>query len=157
MALGISISKETIDLCMTIVENSITCDLPYANTEASKAFTLIAGPHTTKNPAKRKTGCYHIHGNIDNVFGSGYVGQSILLGHRVREHANLRFSTTSSYITSLQNEGKVTIYLVPDSYNLPLDIATFLTILEQFLFFVLQPSVNISLVAGFAHSRFYSF
>jgi len=68
MALGISISKETIDLCMTIVENSITCDLPYANTEASKAFTLIAGPHTTKkNPAKRKAGCYHIHGNIDNV------------------------------------------------------------------------------------------
>ena len=48
MALGISISKETIDLCMTIVENSITCDLPYANTEASQAFTLIAGPHTTK-------------------------------------------------------------------------------------------------------------
>ena len=27
--------------------------------------------------------------------------------------------------------GKVTIYLVPPSYNLPLDIATFLTILER--------------------------
>jgi hypothetical protein len=41
------------------------------------------------------------------------------------------FSTTSSYITSLQKGGKVTIYLVPPSYNLPLDIATFLTILER--------------------------
>lgn len=107
-----------------------------ANTEASKAFTLIAGP---------KTGCYPA--NIDNVFGSGYVGQSIILGNRVREHANLRFSTTSNYITSLQNEAKVTLYLVPASYNLPLDIAMFLTILEQFLFFALQPSVNSSLVA----------
>ena len=48
MALGISVSQETIDLCMAIVENSVTCDLPYANTEASKAFSLIAGPHTTK-------------------------------------------------------------------------------------------------------------
>lgn len=74
IALGISVSQETIDLCMAIVENSVTCDLPYANTEASKAFTLIAGPHTTKNPAKRKAGCYHIHDNIENVFGSGYVG-----------------------------------------------------------------------------------
>jgi hypothetical protein len=116
---------------MAIVENSVTCDLPYANTEASKAFTLIAGPHTTKNPAKRKAGCYHIHDNIENVFGSGYVGQSIILGNRVREHANLRFSTTSSYITSLKKQGKVTLYLVPDSYNLPLDIPTFLTILER--------------------------
>ena len=115
-----------------------------ANTEASKAFTLIAGPR--KNTAKRKTGCYHIHANIYNVFGSGYVGQSIILGNRVREHANLCFSTTSNYITSLQNEAKVTLYLVPASYNLPLDIAMFLTILEQFLFFALQPSVNISLV-----------
>ena len=103
MALGISISKETIDLCMTIVENSITCDLPYANTVKLLRLSLVHIPQ--KNPAKRKAGCYHIHGNIDNVFGSGYVGQSILLGHRVREHANLRFSTTSSYITSLQNEG----------------------------------------------------
>ena len=104
--MGIPISNETIDLCMTIVENSVTCDLPYANTEASKAFTLIAGPHTIKNPAKRKAGCYHIHGNIENVFGSGYVGQSIILGNPVREHANHRFSTTSSYITSLYNEEK---------------------------------------------------
>lgn len=131
MALGISISQETIDLCMAIVQNSVTCDLPYANTEASKAFSLIAGPHTTKDPAKRKAGCYHIHDNIDNVFGSGYVGQSIALVNRVREHANNRFSTTSSYITSLNKQGKVTLYLVPDSYNLSLDIATFLTILER--------------------------
>ena len=49
-----------------------------AKTEASKTFSLIAGPHTTKDPAKRKAGCYHIHENIENVFGSGYVGQSIL-------------------------------------------------------------------------------
>lgn len=79
------------------------------------------------------------------MFGSGYVGQSINLGHRVREHA--RLSTTSSYIESLQKNGKVTIYLLPSSYDLPLDIPTFLTILEQYLFFTLQPSVNISLVA----------
>ena len=94
-----------------------------------KLFRLLLVHIPQKNPEKRKAGCYHIHENIENVFGSGYVGQSIILGNRVREHANLR--TTSSYITSLKKQGKVTLYLVPDSYNLPLDIATFLTILER--------------------------
>ena len=140
--MGIPISKETIDLCMTIVENSVTCDLPYANTEASKAFTLIAGPQKILLSEKLVVITF-------TVILRMYLDQGMLaiLGNRVREHANHRFSTTSSYITSLYNEGKVTLYLVPSSYNLPLDISTFLTILEQFIFFVLQPSVNISLVA----------
>lgn len=49
MALGISVSQETIDLCMAIVENSITCN---TNTEASKAFSLIAGPQKTLQSVK---------------------------------------------------------------------------------------------------------
>ena len=107
MALGISISKETIDLCMTIVENSITCDFPYANTEASKAFTLIAGPHSTKIllSVKLVLITFMVILIMCAPRGGG-VGQSILLGHRVREDANLRFSTTSSYITSLQSAYK---------------------------------------------------
>ena len=72
-----------------------------ANTEASKAFLLIAG-HIPQKPKNRKAGCYQIHDNIENVFGSGYIRQSIILGNRVREHANLR--TTSSYITSLKKQ-----------------------------------------------------
>ena len=54
IALGITITKQSIDLCISIVENSVTCDLPYANTEASKTFTLIAGPHTVKIKIKIK-------------------------------------------------------------------------------------------------------
>lgn len=64
-----------------------------ANTEASKAFLLIAG-HIPQKPKNRKAGCYQIHDNIENVFGSGYIRQSIILGNPVR-----RFSTTSSYVT----------------------------------------------------------
>lgn len=101
-ALGRTVSNEALYLCITIIKNSVTCDIPYANTEASKAFTLIAGTYTTKDHTKRKG--YHIHDKDteSNVFGSGYIGQSISLGTRVRQHANNHFQTTSNYITSLR-------------------------------------------------------
>lgn len=115
-----SVTQQALDICMDIIKNSVTHDLPYANTEASKNFTSICGSHATnsnyKYKSKRVAGCYHLHED-GKIFGTGYIGQSIVLGQRVRNHSNGKNLTTKDYIKSIQSRGKVTLYLLPSNLS----------------------------------------
>lgn len=148
-SLDLTISDKMFNDCLLIVSNPVTLCLPYAHTDASKVFSKLVGPYESSDPIKRKAGCYHIHPKGE-MFNTGYVGQSIILGNRVRRHMLGLFNTTADFIKSLDNNGQVTLYIVPSTIVLSegITMSQFLTVLEQYLFFTIQPSINISMIAS---------
>lgn len=141
-----TVTKEIIALCEIIYLNGKTYDLPYAGTDAAKEFNSTGGPHTTKNNDLRLQGCYHIYDYSSPL--SGYVGQSTHLGRRVRDHANGHHIATTDFVALNKSSMKITLFILEDKDSLPCSIRLFITILEQYLFFILRPTVNISLIAN---------
>lgn len=141
-----TVTKEIMALCKTIYLNGNTYDMPYRGTNAAKEFNSTGGPHTTKSNDVKLAGCYHIYDSSCSL--SGYVGQSIHLGRRVRDHANGHHIATTDFVALNKSSMKVTIFILNDKEKLTGDIRLFITILEQYLFFVLRPTVNISLIAN---------
>lgn len=145
LAVG-TVTEDIITLCANIYENSTIHNVPYANTNASTEFTSVAGPHTTKDESLKVPGCYHIFEPTNGL--SGYLGQNIHLGRRVRDHANGHHTSTTNFISIIKPRGNVTLFIIEDANTLPCDVGLFITILEQHLFFVLQPIVNIRFIAS---------
>lgn len=81
-----------------------------------------------------------------------YVGQSVRLGRRVRSHAAGNEKSSKKRISIFTENARVIIYAVK---KVPknIDLQMFLTILEQYLFFVIRPTHNNFLVAS---SGFYN-
>jgi hypothetical protein len=93
-----------------------------------------------------------------NGFISGCVGQSTHLGRPVRDRASGHHVATTGFVALNKSAMKVTLFILDDKESLPCSIPLFLIILEQYLFFVLQITVNISLIAnaGFPKKSFVS-
>ena len=156
--LPVNITNYHIKLCENILSNSITLPLPKPNTEHVKNFSKIAGPENNYN--KKVSGCYRIYDssliNNQNQFNNCYIGQSIHIGNRIKVHAKGLNLDTKNFINSLGNQGLVDLYIVPDTINLKdLNISQFLSVLEQYLFFLYKPIHNKSYVAthGVLHSE----
>lgn len=67
----------------------------------------------------------------------------------MKQHAKGHNPSTKAFIQSLGTTGMVTLYFVPESLALHGNInrSEFLTVLEQYLFYVKAPTVNSMLVA----------
>lgn len=141
-----TVTEKIITLCATIFQNGTTHNILHANTNAAIEFTSVSGLHTTRNDDSKVPGCYHIFDPTSPF--SGYVGQSTHLGRRVRDHANGCHVGTSNFVKMMKGRGRVTIFILSNKEDITCNTVLFLAILEQYLFFALQPVVNISLIAN---------
>lgn len=79
-----------------------------------------------------------------------YIGQSMRLGKRVKEHAKGKENNTAFFLTDLGKEAGVFLFVVtPEVIGQlnGLSLLEFLCVLEQYLFMHYFPAVNRSLVA----------
>jgi hypothetical protein len=87
------------------------------------------------------SGCYHI-------FGLGvtdsYVGQAKHLGYRVKSHIKGKTSSVKNLCDILGKRGLVNLYIVSKDIDIPkgLTFFQFITVLEQYLFLIIKPSLN---------------
>lgn len=142
------ITEEVVDYCRSIIQNSKDFILPKPFSSDLELFSKTIGPNYTN--AKHKTpGCYILY---DTDLPGSYVGQSVVLGRRVRSHAAGKEKSTSVMLTNFGKGASVRIYAV---YKVPdgMSLKMFLLILEQFLFFVIRPTCNKYLIAS---SGFYN-
>lgn len=144
------VTDHHIALCDKLFSEAVTVTLPYANTSHSAHFTTLAGSAAPGQSELGKVpGCYYI---FDNSTGRSYIGHTVHLGKRVREHTNGSLPVTSlkEWVSEMrQNDsGLVTLYRVPvqDSYD-GLTPVEFLCLLEMYLFLVHKPTENRTLVA----------
>lgn len=145
------VTEEVLELCDKLEKEGKELPMPISNGPHVKDFSEVAGPENAKS-ALKKAGCYHLHSlNSDE----SYVGQSTVLGKRVKDHANGKNASTSQMVSNFGLNGRVTLYIV-DPNVLPeyINLSDFLVILEQYLFFKLRPTVNKVLIAsaGVMHS-----
>jgi GIY-YIG catalytic domain len=147
------ITNDHIELCKSIINNSVLLELPVPYSPYVSQFTSIVGPENTTNPDKIVSGCYKISSTKTN---QSYVGHSIHLGKRIKDHAKGNDKTTGSWIKYQQpNTLQVQVYIVQGIYFLGLDLKEFLCVLEQYLFLLENPNINKVLVAtaGVLHSE----
>lgn len=146
------ITQEVLDLCHSLfTENGIDTELPVPNSSYVKKFTEIAGPENNKT-TRRVSGCYLLYSPF--LEGS-YIGHSIVLGKRVKDHAKAKDSTTSLLVKSFDKKGRLTIWkVIPETLPKYISLQEFLVVFEQFLFFSVRPTCNKSLIAtpGITHS-----
>lgn len=156
------ITTHHLDLCADIVKTPIKFVLPRVNTEHVRPFAAVAGPDNTKGNGV--PGCY-LMGSSDfmdlpptpGVESKCYVGHSIRLGKRVKEHAKGLDKTTSAFLESLGKDAHVYLFIITDDIKSKLNglpLKEFICVLEQYLFMRYFPSVNRSKVAtaGVLHS-----
>lgn len=81
-----------------------------------------------------------------------YVGHSIHLGKRVKDHAKGLQSSTGNLV---QTANAVVRVSIPDPSQLPANIsmALFILILEQYLFFLFKPTINRAFIASPGYSN----
>lgn len=137
------INEEILNICKNLFINPVTLCLPKPHTDHVKTFTKVAGPNYDNSRVKT-FGCYLLHSNFND---DTYVGQSSILGRRVRRHAIAKESNTATIIHNFGINGIVTLFLC-NNVDIPIPINYFLTILEQYLFFILRPSKNKFLIAS---------
>jgi hypothetical protein len=83
------ILPEHIILCENIYKNKIIVKLPYPNTTRSVEFTKLVGSASYSSSSLPIRGCYKI------IYGEdSYIGQSVRLGKRVREHASINITSS---------------------------------------------------------------
>lgn len=164
-ALGFPVGLITsghLTLCAEIISNPLKFVLPRVNTEHVAPFSAVAGPDNTKGNGT--PGCYLLADSsyMDQPLSPGsksfcYIGQSIRLGKRVKEHAKGLEVATSSFLSSLGDSATAYLFIVTDEIQTQLNglsMKEFLCVLEQYMFMHFYPSVNRSLVAtaGVLHS-----
>nr|YP_007475398.1 hypothetical protein H911_mgp06 [Microbotryum lychnidis-dioicae]AGE14612.1 hypothetical protein [Microbotryum lychnidis-dioicae] len=147
------ITQEHLNLCQKIVENSFSVPLPTPRTGAMGIFSQQVGPENTKDPKKIVSGCYKLFlPGIDE----SYVGQSINLNRRVKDHAKRTDGeSTNKWIALNRDKIYVQIYVLPVGLDLRgMERVEFLSVLEQYLFYTEAPTVNKVFVAtrGVLHS-----
>jgi len=134
------------DLCSTIIENSVTLDLPLPGTKKVISFSKIAGVEnleSLKKSGKFVPGCYRIWG-LNKASDFCYIGQTRHLGLRVKYHAKGQNKNTFTFCNSLGNKGKVDLYILPKNleHQSKLSKSEFLCVLEQYLIFKHRPLIN---------------
>lgn len=134
------VTSDQVAACESIFRSGITIPMPFPNTDSARTFTKLAGTIHAK-PEVQRPGCYYIFSDDTSL---SYVGQTVHLGKRVRTHA-YGTKETQEFITASPN-AKVTLYFLDDLIT-GLDLAQSLTLLEQYLFLVHNPTYNKILVA----------
>lgn len=76
-----------------------------------------------------------------------YVGQSIHLAKRIREHATLQEPSTRPIIAKYGKDLILQVFVVNIDVNMP--IIDFILILEQYLFLRINPNCNKTLFARY--------
>lgn len=141
------INENTLELCKYFYENSITLQLPIPHSSYVKEFRQFAGPGSIikyiNNGTTPMAGCYFIYSDDNN---KNYVGQSIFLSQRVHQHSGLHSKSTKKIIEEYNGQGKVKLFPITKDVKIPIPI--FLIILEQYLFFILRPTVNKNIIAS---------
>jgi hypothetical protein len=144
------VTDNHIALCDKLVAESVTVKLPFSNTPYSSEFTKLAGSAApAQNALGKIPGCYYI---FEKESGRSYVGHTVHLGKRVREHANSPAPITSlaDWMTEMRakDSGLVTLYrLTADYDHTGLTLVEMLCTLEMYLFLVHAPTENRTLVA----------
>ena len=135
---------------LSICENGKTIELglPVPNSENGIEFSKQVGP---ENSTKKVAGCYYIY-SPSNPELRTYVGHSIHLGKRVKDHAKGLQSSTG--VQTAGSNVVVRVY-IPDPSQLPATIpmALFVLILEQYLFYLLKPTINRAFIASPGYSN----
>lgn len=146
-----TITQEHIDLCEKISDSPIELAMPIPNTSHVKPFSAVAGPEHPVDLNKRTPGCYLLVKSGDLDSHNKYIGHSVHMGDRVKDHTSGRYPTTAKFIASMMGQGLVQLFMVtPRIINtLPvgLTLTQFLCVLEQYLFFLHKPLINGVLVA----------
>lgn len=156
------ITDHHLELCAQILQNPLKFALPRPNSSHVIPFSSVAGPDNSQGSGV--PGCYLL-GDLNfmaNEIKQGikspcYIGHSIRLGKRVKEHAKGLEPSTHTFLTGLGDNAAVFLFMVTKDtvsqlHGLPLK--EFICVLEQYLFMHYFPSVNRSLVAtaGVMHS-----
>lgn len=146
--LPVKLSHKHIDLCAQLVSNPVVLNLPVPKTEHVIPFSKVAGPEIARDHERATPGCYRIYSpNTPKDFS--YIGQTIHLGNRVKDHAKGHNTSTSTFISLLGDKAKVDLYLIPKDLILNgLSLQQFLCVLEQYLFFKFIPTQNKTFVAS---------
>lgn len=140
------VTKEVLNLCAAVETKLFDMPVPH-----SSYVNIFSKEVSSENSKIKIPGCYYIF-NIDNVNLGTYVGQSINLGKRVKDHAKGTQKSTKDLVKS--DNCKVLIYYI-DIIILPpyINLKIFLSILEQYLFFIHKPTKNISIIASAGYSN----
>ena len=77
---------------------------------------------------------------------NSYIGQSVHMGNRVKDHAGSKDPRTSNFVSNMQGNGVVRLFLLTPEMEASmlggLTVSQFLCVLEQYLFFLYRPLIN---------------
>lgn len=120
------ITEKLLSICENV--KTIELGLPVPNSENVIAFSTQVGP---ENSTKKVAGCYYIYSPSNPELGT-YVGHSIHLGKRVKDHAKALQSYTGKLAQTAGSNAVVRVY-IPDPSQLPatISMALFVLILER--------------------------
>lgn len=138
------ITQDHMNLCKDIIDDSIKLPLPVPNTEHVLPFSNAVGPENTSDPNKIKSGCYKLYIPDTDIC---YVGHSVHLGFRIKDHAKGHDKTTGIWAKEQTTNIWVQVYIVPKTNLFGLQLKEFLCVLEQYLFYLERPTINKVLVA----------
>lgn len=142
------VTESLLNLCKNIFDKRETYDLPWSpKIRDAKRFAENNGP-VSYGPVK-VPGVYILH-VPDIELTHSYVGQSVNLGVRIRNHLHLTSKSTITIIKTLKQtqKGSVetciinndTVHLLTTKHGI--SINDFLNILEQYVILVTMPSLN---------------
>lgn len=141
-----SITQAHIDLCALIAGAPITLPLPVPNSPHVLPFSAVAGPENSGDPTKRTPGCYQLINPIEREARKTYIGQSVHLGNRVKDHASGGDPRTNPFVSEMEGKGLVALYMLTPFMASTmlggLTLTQFLCVLEQYLFFLHRPLIN---------------
>lgn len=142
------VTDEVLNLCANI--KTIELGIPIPNSPNVAPFSQQVSPENSKT---KIAGCYYFFSPNNKDLGT-YVGHSINLGKRIKDHAKGKESSTGNLVQSAGINVVVRVYIV-NPIQLPsyITIQEFILILEQYLFFVLKPTLNIAIVASPGYSN----
>lgn len=86
------VTEELLSICANV--KTIELGLPVPNSENVQPFSNQVGP---ENSTKKVAGCYYIYSPSNPELGT-YVGHSIHLGKRVKDHAKGLQSSTGNLV-----------------------------------------------------------
>lgn len=152
ISIALDLDKEVVTeevLSISANVKTIELRLPLPNSENVKTFSEKVGP---ENSTSKVAGCYYIYSPTNPELGT-YVGHSIHLGKRVKDHAKGLQASTGKLVEVAKSNAIVRVY-IPDPFLVPshLSMSQFLLILEQYLFFLLKPTINKAFVASPGYS-----
>ena len=156
------ITEHHLALCALILQSPLKFVLPRPNTEHVLPFATVAGSDSTRGTGV--PGCYLLASLsfmsqtlVSGVQSACYIGHSIRLGKRVKEHAKNLDPNTAPFLAQLGDDAGVYLFIITEEIMSKLQglpLSEFICVLEQYLFMHYFPAVNRSRVAtaGVLHS-----